>query len=185
MRLFVALNLPETVRTSLSACVRPLQSMGFALRWMTPAQVHLTLKFLGDVDPERAAELIAALGRACTGARPVTLSLGGFGVFPHYDRPRVVWVGVAPEPALELLQHRMEQEFAPLGFPTEARAFRPHITLARAGTAASPRRVDHLESALADLSFDAAALITTVDLMESALQSGGAVYHVRHSERLS
>src|SRR4029077_132102 len=84
VRLFVALNLPETVRTSLSACVRPLQSMGFALRWMTPAQVQLTLNFLGDAEPERAAELIAALGRACTGARPVTLSLGGFCVFPHY-----------------------------------------------------------------------------------------------------
>ena len=185
MRLFVALNLPETVRTSLSACVRLLQSMGFALRWVTPAQVHLTLKFLGDVEPEREGELVAALGRACTGARPVTLALGGFGVFPHTDRPRVVWVGVAPEPALELLQHRMEQEFASLGFPTEARAFRPHITLGRAGTAASPRRFDHLESALADLRFDATAVITTVDLMESALQSGGAVYHVRHSERLS
>jgi len=185
VRLFVALNLPETVRKSLAACVRPLQSMGFALRWMTAAQVHLTLKFLGDVEPEREGDLVAALGRACTGARPVTLSLGGFGVFPHYDRPRVVWVGVAPEPALELLQHRMEQEFAPLGFPTEARAFRPHITLGRAGTAASPRRFDQLESALADLSFDATAVIMTVDLMQSALQSGGAVYHVRHSERLS
>lgn len=185
MRLFVALNLPETVRAALSACVRPLESVGFALRWMTPAPVHLTLKFLGDVEPEREGELVAALGRACTGARPVTLSLGGFGVFPHYDRPRVVWVGVAPEPALELLQHRMEQEFAPLGFPTEARAFRPHITLGRAGPGARPGGFRKLESALADLRFDATAVIITVDLMESALQSGGAVYHVRHSERLS
>ena len=185
MRLFVALNLPETVRKALCTCVRPLQSMGFALRWMTPQQVHLTLKFLGDVEREREGELVAALGRACTGARPVTLSLAGFGVFPRYERPRVVWVGVAAEPALELLQHRLEQEFAPLGFPTEARTFRPHITLGRAGTAASPRRFDHLESALADLSFDATAVIVTVDLMQSALQSGGAVYHVRHSERLS
>src|SRR5207244_11943742 len=108
VRLFVALNLPETVRNSLCSCVRPLQSMGFALRWMTPEQVHLTLKFLGDVEPEREGELVAALGRACTGARPVTLSLGGFGVFPRYERPRVVWGGVAPEPALELPQHGME-----------------------------------------------------------------------------
>ena len=185
MRLFVALNLPETVRQSLSTCVRPLQSMGFALRWMTPAQVHLTLKFLGDVQPERAHELIAALGRACTGARPVTLSLGGFGVFPHYNRPRVVWVGVAPEPALELLQHRMEQEFAPLGFPTEARPFRPHITLGRAGPGARSGGFRKLEAALADLRFDATAVIMTVDLMESALQSGGPVYYGRHRERLS
>ncbi len=184
MRLFVALNLPEAVRQSLCACVRPLQSIGFALKWMTPGQVHLTLKFLGDVEPAREGELVAALGRACAGARSVTLSLGGFGVFPHYERPRVVWVGVASEPSLELLQHRIEQEFAPLGFPTEARAFRPHITLGRAGPRARPGGFDKLESALADLAFDATAVIMTVDLMLSALQSGGAVYHVRHSERL-
>jgi len=184
VRLFVALNLPETVRESLCTCVRPLQSMGFALRWMTPEQVHLTLKFLGDVEPEREPELVAALSRACTGARPVTLSLSGFGVFPHYDRPRVVWVGVAPEPALELLQHRVEQEFTPLGFPTEARAFRPHITLGRAAPGARRGGFSKLETALANLCFDAAAVIMTVDLMESTLQSGGAVYHVRHSERL-
>src|SRR3989475_1699992 len=49
-------------------------------------------------------------------------------VFPDFQRPRVVWVGIAPEPALELLQHQVEREFAPLGFPTEARAFRPHLT---------------------------------------------------------
>jgi len=184
VRLFVALNPPETVRESLCTCVRPLQSMGFALRWMTPEQVHLTLKFLGDVEPEREPELVAALSRACTGARPVTLSLSGFGVFPHYDRPRVVWVGVAPEPALELVQHRVEQEFSSLGFPTEARAFRPHITLGRAAPGARRGGFSKLETALATLCFDAAAVIMTVDLMESTLQSGGAVYHVRHSERL-
>ena len=185
MRLFVALNLPEPVCKSLCACVRPLHSMGFALRWMTPEQVHLTLKFLGDVAPERESELVAALGRACVGARPVTLTLGGFGVFPHSERPRVVWAGVAPEPGLELLQHRTEQEFAPLGFATEARAFRPHITLGRAGPGARPGGFSGLEPALANLRVDAAAVIMTVDLMESTLQSGGAVYHVRHSERLS
>src|SRR5437763_16279369 len=100
--------------------------MGFALRWMTPEQVHLTLKFLGDVEPEREPELVAALSRACTGARLVTLSLSGFGVFPLYDRPRVVCGVVAPEPPLELLQRRWEPEFYPLRFASQARPFRPH-----------------------------------------------------------
>lgn len=185
MRLFVALNLPENVRTAVCTTVRPLQNMGFALRWMKPEHVHFTLKFLGEVEPDREPELVATLGRACAGARPVTLSLGDFGVFPHYERPRVVWVGVAPEPALELLQHRVEQEFAPLGFPTEARAFRPHITLARAGPRANAGGFAQLEEALATLRFEATVVVETVDLMQSTLQSGGAVYHVRHRERLS
>jgi len=143
---FVALNLPETVRTSLAACVRPVQSMGFALRWMTPAQVHLTLKFLGTWKPEREGEFGRALGRACTGARPVTTVTRGVRRVPHYDRPRVVWLGVAAEPALELLQHRMEQELRRC-FPMEARAFRRISRWGGAGTAASPRRFDQLEAA--------------------------------------
>lgn len=184
MRLFVALNLPENVRTAVCTSVLPVQKKGFPLRWMKPEQVHLTLKFLGEVEPDREPEVVATLGRACAGARPVTLSLRDFGVFPHYQGPRIVWVGVAPEPALELLQHRLEQEFAPLGFPTEARAFRPHITLARAGPRAKPGGFLQLEDALANLRFEATVVVETVDLMLSAPQSGGTVYHVRHSERL-
>src|SRR5207244_13070108 len=91
-------------RALLSFPTRRSSDLGFALRWMTPEQVHLTLKFLGDVEPEREPELVAALSRACTGARPVTLSLSGFGVFPHYDRPRVVWVGVRSEEHTSELQ---------------------------------------------------------------------------------
>src|SRR5205814_1729915 len=78
--------------------------------------LHLTLKFLGDVADEREPELAAALTRAAAGVRGLALALGGFGVFPDFRRPRVVWVGIAPEAGLEILQHRVEQEFAPLGF---------------------------------------------------------------------
>src|SRR5439155_877838 len=81
---------------------------------------------------ERAADVRAALGRAAAGARPLPLALGEFGVFPDFQRPRVVWAGITADSRLEILQHRVEQEFAPLGFPTEARPFRPHVTLGRA-----------------------------------------------------
>src|SRR6058998_3373918 len=114
VRIFVALNLPA-----------PVRDVGLPVKWVRGEGLHLTLKFLGDVADEREAELAAALARAAAGARNLTLALGGFGVFPDFRRPRVVWVGIAPEPGLEILQHRVEQEFAPLGFPTEARAFRP------------------------------------------------------------
>jgi 2'-5' RNA ligase len=184
VRLFLALNLPPTVREALWAATEPLRDLGLPVKWVRGEGIHLTLKFLGDVDEGREAELMAALARAASGGRALPLAVGGFGVFPDFRRPRVVWAGIAPEPALEILQHRVEQEFAPLGFPTEARAFRPHVTLGRAAREARPRDLMGLEGALAALEFAETALVGAVDLMQSTLQSGGAVYQVRHSERL-
>lgn len=184
MRLFVALNFPPQVRQELLAATEPLRALDVPVKWVRGDGVHLTLKFLGEVPETREAELREALGRARAGARTLPLALGGFGVFPDYRRPRVVWVGVAPDPALEILQHRVEQEFAPLGFPTEARAFRPHVTLGRATRGARPATLGALEAALTRLEFTATALVDSVELMQSTLQSGGTVYQVRHSERL-
>lgn len=184
MRAFLALNLPPAVREALWAAAAPLRDRGFPVKWVRGDGIHLTLKFLGEVADEREAELVAALGRASQGARALPLAVGGFGVFPDFRRPRVVWAGIAPEPGLELLQHRVEQEFAPLGFPAEARPFRPHVTLGRAARDARAGDLAGLEPALGRLRFAETALVTSVDLMQSTLQSAGAVYQVKHSERL-
>ncbi len=184
MRLFVALNLPAPVRAALWAATARLRDLELPVKWVSGEGVHLTLKFLGDVADEREPELAAALTSAAAGARSLSLALGGFGVFPDFRRPRVVWVGIAAEPGLEILQHRVEQEFAPLGFPTEARPFRPHVTLGRAARDARPVAFTGLEAALGRLEFAETALVSAVDLVQSTLQSEGAVYHVRHSERL-
>ena len=184
MRLFVALNLPPPVREALWAATARLRDLNLPVKWVRGEAVHLTLKFLGEVADEQAPEVEAALTRAAAGARPLSLALAGFGVFPDFRRPRVVWVGVDSEPGLEILQHRVEQEFAPLGFPTEGRPFRPHVTLGRAARDARPGDFTGLEESLGRLQFSDTALVSALDLMESTLQSGGAVYHVRHSERL-
>jgi 2'-5' RNA ligase len=111
--------------------------------------------------------------------------VGGFGAFPGFDRPRVIWAGLEPDPALELLQHRVEQEFGPLGFPPDGRPFRPHLTLGRAARDARPRHCDGLEGTLMGLQHQETTLVGAVDLMQSVLQPTGAVYQIRHSERLS
>lgn len=158
------------------------------VKWVRPENIHLSLKFLGDVDDAREPELLAALKQAAGSraeARPVTVQIEAFGVFPDYHRPRVLWAGVAPDPALELLQHGVEQAFAPLGFPTEARAFQPHVTVGRAGREARPRDFAELSDALANLAFAATVTVANVDLMQSTLQPNGPVYQVKHRERLS
>lgn len=180
----MALNLPSPVREALWTAATPVRDRGFPVKWVRGDGIHVTLKFLGDVADEREADLVAALRRAAAGARALSLAFEGFGAFPDLQRPRVVWAGITPEPALEILQHRVEQEFAPLGFPIEGRAFRPHATLGRAAREARPRDFAGFEDALGRLAFAQTALVETLDLMRSALQSGGAVYQVRHSERL-
>ncbi|HEY3220102.1 MAG TPA: RNA 2',3'-cyclic phosphodiesterase [Gemmatimonadales bacterium] len=158
------------------------------VKWVRPENIHLSLKFLGDVEETREPELREALQRAAsTGPepRPLTLQITGFGVFPDYRRPHVLWAGVTPDPGLELLQHGVEQAFAPLGFPTEARAFRPHVTLGRAARDARPRDFTGLAEILGGTAFDATVTVSEVDLMQSTLQKDGPVYQVKYHERLS
>ena len=114
----------------------------------------------------------------------LAIEVTGFGVFPDYHRPHVLWAGVTPDPALELLQHRVEQAFAPLGFPTEARPFRPHVTIARAERDARPKAFGGLAELLDGVEFAETVTVEQVDLMQSTLQPGGSVYQVRHHERL-
>jgi RNA 2',3'-cyclic 3'-phosphodiesterase len=162
----------------------------FPIKWVRPENIHLSLKFLGEVADSREAELADALDRAAGAGggdrpQPLTLQIQGFGVFPNYHRPHVVWAGVTPEPGLELLQHAIEQSFAPLGFPTEARTFRPHVTLGRIARDAPSRDFTQLKQLLAGVAVDETVVITDVDLMQSTLQPGGPVYQVKHHERLS
>lgn len=158
------------------------------VKWVRPENIHLSLKFLGEVEEGRGAELQMALQHAA-GARPeprpLALQISGFGVFPDYHRPQVLWAGVTPEPGLELLQHSVEQAFAPLGFPTEARAFRPHVTLARASRDARPREFAGLEELLNGIEFDETVSVGEVDLMQSTLKPEAPVYQVKYHERLS
>ena len=184
------MNFPAAVRQELWEALAPLRKRREQLpvKWVRPENIHLSLKFLGDVDERREPELARALQQAAgTGVapRPLALEIAGFGVFPDYHRPSVLWAGVTAEPALELLQHAVEQAFAPLGFPTEARAFRPHVTVGRATRDARPRDFAGLEEILGGTAFAETVTIADVDLMQSTLQKDGPVYQVKYHERLS
>lgn len=185
MRVFIALNLPDTTRRALWAATEPLRRRDLPVKWVHPEGIHLTLKFLGETDENQLAALSGALRRAAAGARALPLVVEGFGVFPSVSRPRVLWAGVEAEPALELLQHAVEREFAPLGFPTEARAFRPHVTLGRAARDARAADFHGLDTALGALAFAETVVIESVDLMRSRLSPRGAAYERMHAERLS
>lgn len=185
MRLFIAINLPLDLRQRLWEAAGPLRGAGYPVRWVAPDGLHLTLKFLGEVRPEREPDVVAAIGTAVQGAKPFVLPVSGFGAFPSLSRPRVVWVGCEPVPPLELLQHRVEQEMERLGFPLEGRAFHPHLTLGRAQREARAAAFRALERQVEALEFAAEARVESVDLMESRLSRDGARYTRRHAARLA
>ncbi|HMA44580.1 MAG TPA: RNA 2',3'-cyclic phosphodiesterase [Gemmatimonadales bacterium] len=185
MRLFVALTPPPPVQRAIWEAFRAVRLRDLPVKWVSPEGVHLTLKFLGEVPDERGDELIGAMGAAATGVRPISLVVRGAGAFPDPSRPRVFWAGVEPDPLLELLAHQVESGFAALGFPTEGRPFRPHLTVGRARRNARPRDFEAMDRVLEGVRVEAEAVLDGVDLVQSKPGPEGSVYHTVHRERLS
>ena len=166
MRLFLALALPETIRYQLLV----LADESLPLRWQHDEQLHLTLRYIGEVDRHGAADLLAALGNLRVD--PIELSLSGLG---RFDRRRsgTLWIGAHPREALSALAARAERLCQQAGMSSEYRAFHPHVTLARWNGRAPE---------LAPLLATFAGLVTDgwtaneVTLFESHLGKGGAHY---------
>lgn len=177
MRLFVAINLAEAVRRQLWDATAAVRSAETAVKWVGVDGLHLTVKFLGEVDAAREREIAGALDAALAGHRAFDLDVDGFGAFPSLERPSVVWAGCERTSALELAYHAVEIGCERLGFPLEARAFQPHITLGRVRRG---KRVTDLADHLRRLSVAATDHVETVDLMQSTLGPEGPRYAVRH-----
>lgn len=185
MRLFVAINLPSEVRRSLWTATEPLRALDVPVRWIGAESIHLTLKFLGDVETKRERDIIDAVESAVTNAPRFVLPIGGFGMFPNATRPRVVWVGCESVPGLELLQDRLERHMESVGFPIDGRPFRPHLTLGRVRRDTKHADVRPLGPKMDELSYGTEADVESVELMESELGKAGARYAVRHSVELA
>ncbi len=125
MRLFLAIALPEALRAQLAKLGRGLPGV----RWLAPENLHLTLRFIGEVDRSLAEELDAALGQVR--AAGFSLTLAGVGCFGAGEKIRSIWAGVEPSPDLLDLQAKIESALRGAGLPPEGRKFKPHVTLAR------------------------------------------------------
>jgi 2'-5' RNA ligase len=181
IRAFVAVNLDEPLRAALGQAQGRLRQVPADVSWTLPGNIHLTLKFLGEIG-ERGVERV---GRALEGAAashaPFTARVGGFGVFPPKGPPRVLWAGMTEGgEALVSLQASVERALAALGFPREGRPFRPHLTL---GRVRSPRNAAALAEAAAALGGGVLGTVTVahIDLMRSQLHPKGSIYTVLRS----
>lgn len=161
-----------------------LRETRLPVRWVTSEGMHLTLKFLGEVGDELAEGVATALDRVADPVRPFEVAVRGFGAFPNARRPRVVWAGIEPVPALELLQDGVERAMTELGFEPEGRVFRPHLTLGRARHGARPSQFRDLAALLEEMDFAQSFLAEGVHLVQSTLRPSGAVYTVRRTASL-
>jgi len=180
LRSFIAIEIPTDVQDAMDrstaalkkALARPL------VRWVAAHNVHLTLKFLGDVSPANLELLAQALKFEAGQHASFSLSIGGLGVFPNLRRPRIVWIGIEAPAALQALQRGIEAAAARLGYEPENRPFSPHLTIGRVNQNASAAEVQQIRAALEQTRVGALGAVTVeaVQIFKSDLQPGGAVY---------
>ena len=180
VRTFVAVELPPEAVQLLSSLIHRLRSLGLnAIHWVRPQSVHLTLKFLGDVEVVRLPHVCEVLAQTAQTQHCFQLRLQGAGTFPPFGSPRVVWVGLSGDvESLQQLQHHVEESLARWGFPLESRLFVPHLTLGRVRGPLSAGGRKKLWAALDAIPVDMALTIEMkgVSLMRSILKSPGAHY---------
>jgi 2'-5' RNA ligase len=191
----VAVELPEALRARCGAVTERLRGEAGKVSWVKPGNLHLTLKFLGNATPSQAERLLDSLTHKLAKLSPFQLELRGLGVFPSLRRPRVIWIGVA-EGALALreLAQKVEGSAAKAGFPREARAFSPHLTLGRvkmgegAGERTRPEGPPGGTLGRLLAREDRGALgrfsVLEVALIRSRLDPGGAIHTPVHRVRL-
>ena len=184
MRLFVAINFTAKDRQKMHRAGRKLREAELPIRWEELEQLHMTLKFLGEVRSEMVPRVQEAVARVAEKTPPFTLKMKGGGAFPTLRRPRVIWLGAEASPELRCLKHDLEWELAPLGFEREVRAFHPHVTLGRAEKEARAGDFREFEELVTAISFKAEIPVRTVDLMESHLSTRGARYDRRMAAKL-
>ena len=174
MRVFVALDIPAEVRAAAAALVVKLRPACRNARWVRTEGAHITLKFIGEVPPEKSKAIEAALAPILTPA-PIEMNFRGVGFFPNDRHPRVFWAGIESGRELAELAAAVEASLEPLGITREQRAFSPHLTLARLE---SPRGLDALRAAIASagpLEFGRTTA-REFHLYQSILKPSGAEY---------
>jgi 2'-5' RNA ligase len=130
IRAFVAVDLETQTVQKIAAAIVQLRPRIPGIRWLPPANFHLTLKFLGDIEEAKVAPIAAALERELYPFSCFTINAKGLGVFPDLKRPRILWVGLVGG-ELNALASTAEKALVPFGFAAERRSFTPHLTIGR------------------------------------------------------
>lgn len=180
IRAFVAIDLPPDVQDCLTQISAQLKEQvgKKSVRWVPIPNIHLTLKFLGDVSVNNLDVLKEIIRAEAALQKPMEISIGRLGAFPKPAHPRVVWVGVEAPPELTALQRGIEARTTKVGYPKDKRAFYPHLTLGRVSRNASSKEVRTIGDIIrsSKVGFLGAASVQTIHFYKSELMPNGAVY---------
>ncbi len=132
IRAFIAIKLPDFIKKVLKDTQKTMLENGIKAKYISPENMHLTLKFLGNIDSDLLPEIKKTLTRSAQYVKPIRLSLKGIGAFPNSRSPKVIWAGINGETQkLATLHAKLEQRLSKLGIREEKREFHGHLTLAR------------------------------------------------------
>lgn len=180
LRTFIAIEFPPAIQNAIYEACKPLRQLlePSSVRWVPPQNIHLTLKFLGEISPTNLEMLTQMLKTEANQHTPFEMEIGGLGSFPNPRRARVIWVGIRAPASLETLQRNVEAATVRLGYPAEERRFSPHLTIGRVNQHVTIAGQQKIRSALESIQIGAIGnvKVTAIHLFRSDLQPSGSVY---------
>ena len=181
MRAFIAIELPKEIRDSLANLQDKLKSTGADVKWVEPDNIHLTLKFLGEIDDQKLDKITSILENIAKDKNYFHICISSLGAFPRISSPRVIWVGIdTGEKETKEIVKALEGKIEKIGIPKEDRPFSSHITIGRTRSALNLQKLAKgLETLESDLKIKVAEFdVTKITLFKSTLTPKGPIYEV-------
>ncbi len=185
MRTFIAIDFPEPVKEALAQAAAHLKYSGADVKWTEKENIHLTLKFLGEVDEKKLGYLKSALDSVAGQTKSFAASIKDLGAFPKIEFPRVIWAGIDLGAAeLVTLSGKIDQALSNLGFEKESRPFAAHLTI---GRVKSPKNKEALKAKMAAYKLPDLPPhpITSIILYKSTLTPKGSIYTILHESKFT
>jgi len=188
IRAFIAIDFSEDIQEKLDFLVSQLKTrlVDVPVRWIPARNIHLTLKFLGEVSTANLDILYSIIQNESERLSGFEMSIGNLGAFPSTHRPRVIWVGIESQPELFTLQRGVEIETSRLGYARDKRPFSPHLTIGRVSRNARTSHFQQLDHILSNckVGFIGATRVQSVHLYQSDLRREGPIYTRLYSANL-
>lgn len=183
IRVFIAVALPPKTVGMIAGIEEKLKGTEGRISWVRPENIHITMRFLGDVEEGRIDDIHHAMSNAICGVKPFSILLGGVGAFPSLAHPRALWVGVDGVELLGTIYDRLEGELEGIGFAKERRPFYPHVTIGRVRRLAVKESMAERIKRLGVVE-PVSVPVESLLLFKSDLQPSGAVHTVLREARL-
>jgi 2'-5' RNA ligase len=183
LRTFLAIDFPSHIIEKINRIQKSLNKLGSSnIRWVKPENIHLTLKFLGEIELSRIQQIKNDMDVISNEYQPFHIKLKGIGAFPHWRQPRIIWIGIDKSETLILLANQLEMNMRSLGCQHEKRPFSPHLTIGRFRDNTSPEVFQRLEiECRTTARIDDQIMISNFCLYKSDLRSFGPEYALLYS----